>query len=517
MPRHNHEIPAGRPGRGRRPAPVGWPAAPWLRVLAGGALIVPVLAAASPPAARALLHTALQASYPAADSLYREEVREVRLRYSTPVQLSLSTIRLERADGTPVETGPVETVPASEAREIRVSVGTALGSGRYTVRWTTAGPDSHPLNGSYVFRVERPAIPASAPAGEVVSGDRPLSAVVQTEGSAPARDPLGALVKSLFLLSILAMLGTSMFRLAVLGPLAGDPQLEPTLVEAATHTRGLAAAAAGLAFASVPTRLWKQSADLFGANALGAESLGRIIDSPWGTAWMLQAAMAALFVAGLVGVGPGDRRMRGWWVMLAAGVGSAIVPALSGHAAGLARAPALAVVNDALHVTAAGAWMGTLAVLLIAGLPALTARRAQPGPAFAEANVRATSPAASGVVALDSSDPLPPLARMVNTFSRVAMLAVAALVITGGVSAWLQLGSLGALLESAYGVTLLVKLALVAAAASVGLYNWRVVRPALLHDPRPGRLRASATTEALLGFLIVLVTGVLIATPLPTP
>jgi putative copper export protein/methionine-rich copper-binding protein CopC len=459
-------------------------------------------AALRAPEARAVFHTALQATFPAADSVYREEVREVRLRYSTPVQLVLSTVAVVGADGAAVPTGPLEMVPASEEREVRAPLAAPLASGEYTVRWTTAGPDSHPLSGSFAFRVDRPAPPPLATTGGVALGDRPLTVAFGGESSAQAREPLGALVRSLFLLSILGMLGTSVFRLAVLRPLARDPLLGPTVLLAAAQTRGLAAAAAGLAFASLPMRLWKQSADLFGANALGADSLGRIIASPWGSAWMLEAAMAALFVAGLVGVGQAaDRRTRGWWVMLAAAVGSAVVPALSGHAAATPeRSRAFAQVNDVLHVTAAGVWMGTLAVLLIVGLPAVLSR---------EPRSPSTAPLPRG--------PIPPVARMVNAFSGVATVAVAALVATGLVNAWLQLGSWGALFRTAYGVTLLAKLALVAAAASVGLYNWRVVRPALAHGDSAGRLRVSVTSETVLGLMIVLVTAILIATPLPTP
>jgi putative copper export protein/methionine-rich copper-binding protein CopC len=481
------------------------PAATFGRGAASGIVLLAAcagLSASAAPAsvARAAFHTALEATFPASDSVHRDEVDEVRLRFSTPIQLALSTVRILGADSTAVPTQPLDTVPASEGREIRTRLLAPLANGSYTVRWTTAGPDSHPLSGSFAFGVDRPGSSGAPISGGVVTGDPPLTSAFAAENAGEARDPVGALIRSLFLLSILGMLGSSAFRLAVLRPLAGDPLLEPTVLLAADQTRGLAAAAAGLAFASVPMRLWSQSAELFGANALGAYSLGRIIASPWGTAWMFQTAMAALFVAGLVGVGHGDRRTRGWWIMLAAAVGSAVVPALSGHALATAgRSRTFAVVNDALHVTAAGAWMGTLAVMLIVGVPAVLSREPK---------------SASGAAA---AGPIPPLARMVNAFSRLAMVAVAALVVTGLVNAWLQLGSLDALLRSAYGVTLLAKLALVGAAASVGLYNWRVVRPALAQGDAAGRLRVTVTTETVLGLMIVLVTAILMATPLPGP
>jgi putative copper export protein len=234
--------------------------------------------------------------------------------------------------------------------------------------------------------------------------------------------------------------------------------------------------------------------------------------------------MAALFVAGLLLVRGGEDRRRGWWTMLVAGLGMALVPALSGHAAGTPEpVRAFAILNDAVHVTAAGVWMGTLAVLLFAGIGAAAARTSVvPAPAGGgwsdeeggaleegyadEAETRAAQPA-PGL--------LPPLARMVSGFSRVAMVAVAVLLATGLVSAWLHLGSVGALFASGYGRTLLVKLALVAGAASLGFYNWRVVRPALAREPRAALIRIPATIEVALGVAVVLVTAMLISTSPP--
>ena len=117
--------------------------------------------------------------------------------------------------------------------------------------------------------------------------------------------------------------------------------------------------------------------------------------------------------------------------------------------------------------------------------------------------------------AASRGDALAPVARMVNAFSRTALVAVGALVLTGLVRAWLQVGSPAALFGSGYGRTLLVKLALVAAAGAMGLYNWRVVRPSLAGNPDGARVRRSAGFEAMLGLAVVVVTALLIATPLP--
>jgi methionine-rich copper-binding protein CopC len=108
--------PETHPTRGKRPraatrsAPSGRGSGFWTVLLAACAGLS--AAALRAPEARAVFHTALQATFPAADSVYREEVREVRLRYSTPVQLVLSTVAVVGADGAAVPTGPLEMVPA---------------------------------------------------------------------------------------------------------------------------------------------------------------------------------------------------------------------------------------------------------------------------------------------------------------------------------------------------------------------------------------------------------------------
>jgi copper transport protein len=231
--------------------------------------------------------------------------------------------------------------------------------------------------------------------------------------------------------------------------------------------------------------------------------------------------MAAVFLIGLVTLQRDDVRPRGWWMMLVAGLGTTLVPPLSGHAAATA-APvrAFAILNDAVHVTAAGAWMGMLGVLVIAGLGALAARGSLvPTPAGGGWS-------GAGGVATDGFDVsggsrrseamLAPAARLVNAISRIALVAVGALAATGLVSAWLQLGSLGALVGSGYGRTLVLKLVLVVVAACVGFYNWRVLRPGLAAEGTTERIRRSATAEALVGVAILLITAALIVTPLPT-
>jgi putative copper export protein len=72
-----------------------------------------------------------------------------------------------------------------------------------------------------------------------------------------------------------------------------------------------------------------------------------------------------------------------------------------------------------------------------------------------------------------------------------------------------HLEHLSALWQTAYGQTLLIKLALVATTLMVGAYNFRRVQPQLVSEEGTAHLRRSASVELLLGFLIIVVTGFL--------
>jgi putative copper export protein len=93
------------------------------------------------------------------------------------------------------------------------------------------------------------------------------------------------------------------------------------------------------------------------------------------------------------------------------------------------------------------------------------------------------------------------------------MAAVAAM--TGAVGALLHVPTIASLWQTSYGQALLVKLALVAAAAGLGAWNWRRMKPRLAEGEPPERLRRTAAAELLVGALVLLATAILVALPTP--
>jgi copper transport protein len=429
------------------------------------------------------VHTVLTATAPAADSTVRGEVRELRLRFSTAVQPALTTIVLSGPNGA-LPTGALELVPGTDEMELRVPLLTRLPSGAYTVEWITAGPDSHPINGAYAFAVELPAPPTSPPAAREGEGEPPTESLAQ-ESSVPALLP--TVVRWLLDLTVVGMIGLAAFRWLILARLDGEPSY--ALLALPVHRRlwGVGWAVAGLALALLPLRLGVQAIQLFGRDAVTRG--GALLQNAWGMSWWLHLAAGLLLSLGLFVAGAQGRR-AGWLTIALAAALVALVPGLSGHAFGEAR-PALMVMNDALHVTGAGAWAGGLLMVLAVGLPALR-----------EADV---PPRLGGA--------FPALAALVARFSRLAVGAVALLAFTGVVNARVIVGSWAALFASRYGQTLLLKVALVALTALLGLYHWLVVRPELARGAGEQRLRPTARVELALALLVLVTTAVLAVTP----
>ncbi len=149
-----------------------------------------------------------------------------------------------------------------------------------------------------------------------------------------------------------------------------------------------------------------------------------------------------------------------------------------------------ALVNP-LHVTAASLWIGSLLMLVVAGLPAVL----------------------RGSVPPERREGL--IAKMVARFSNLALGAAALLGVTGVITAWRHLKFLAALWTTPYGYALDAKLCAVLIVASLGAWNWRRLRPRLGAAGAALLLQRSATRELLFAGLVLVITAVLVSLPAP--
>ena len=108
------------------------------------------------------------------------------------------------------------------------------------------------------------------------------------------------------------------------------------------------------------------------------------------------------------------------------------------------------------------------------------------------------------------------VARLVHAFHPAALAFAGLAVVTAVLAGWLHVGLGSALWESAYGRTLLIKLAILSVVVATCAYNWLRVKPALCDDIGVRRVRRSAAVGIAVALLVLVVTAVLVATPPPT-
>jgi putative copper resistance protein D len=139
---------------------------------------------------------------------------------------------------------------------------------------------------------------------------------------------------------------------------------------------------------------------------------------------------------------------------------------------------------DALHLVAAGAWLGGLLALVL-----LVRRLTRLGRETAAATV-------------------------LHDFSGMGSFAVAVLIATGLFKSWRLVGSLHGLIATAFGWTLMVKLVLFGGMVALALANRLWISPAM--DAQPGdaamwlrRLKRQVTLELALGLLVLAAVGLL--------
>jgi putative copper export protein/methionine-rich copper-binding protein CopC len=416
--------------------------------------------AAHPSAVRVVLPTPLE------PALARAEV-------AGPAGVALATVRVAPEDPQAM----LITIPAD-------------GDGGYRVAWWGQTTDGHPVAGATAFTAGQDGSAAApvAPAGSEGTG------------------PLAIAARFLVLLGVLGTAGLAVCRWLVLSPPWRAGGIAPPGDGDPDAVRAAAAAAAPAALA----RWWRAWWFLLGAwmvglavalpvqaAAVGGQWGALLGDSRWGTAWI---ALVALGVAAAVA---GVAARRGDVVPAAPvpralalglpGIAGAAVLSWSGHAASGPDA-GLGIALDAVHGWATAIWLGGLVMMLALASPVLAA--------------------------LGPVDRVRMGAGIVVRFSAVAITAVVLIVVTGVYRALAEVPSLSDLWTTAYGVTLLAKLAVFALMLALAAWNRMVLHPRLeraaLGSTSPGArnglaaLAASIRAEIALGAVVMALVAVLV-------
>jgi copper transport protein len=452
------------------------------RILLGLALAAVLLAI--PPTT--IAHGGLLDSDPPNGASLAESPGAIRLTFSEAVAADLSAVRLVDGDGRPIPLGD----PVADPRQPVTLIVTlpALPDDAYRLTWrVVSDSDLHATTGSLVFGV-------GVAAGEAAPQPSAVASPAEWLGRAVDLAGLLILIGSLGLL--LVVVPDVLRRSSAQQTVGDDPVgrlLESRLVR-------LAILAAIVSLVAGSLRL------LVGAAEMGGPPDGQAVlrilgGSTYGSLWLgrqlalIGCAVALWFlVRALRSRGrPGLR-----WSGLAALAAAAAIAAhaAAGHlpstSAGWLGGSLLA----AIHIGAAGVWVGGVMALAIAIVP--LARH----DAATRAHVRA----------------------VLRRFSLLAIASVAILAVTGMLAAGRLVASIDALILSPYGIELTAKVVLVAAVMVAGALSARAVHPrlaALAERAIPrvrmsGRMASSGRPvrrEAILGLAVVALAALLAATP----
>ena len=422
----------------------------------------------------AAAHANLASSDPAPNSELDEAPAQIIIWFTEPIEPALSSIRVLDASGQQVDEG---NSAVDDLNPLVMSVGLGdVPDGTYTVAWKNVSTvDGHRVRGSFVFAV-----------GQPLSG-APVEMVKQPL----LQSPFSPFLRWLVLLGALTMVGGLVLEVLV---------ARPVLLAASASD---AVRSAGNALVTRSHRLTQAALALLLVASIGQllllttitheVPLWDILDGPlwdtvtgteWGEVWVWR--MAAEIGFGLVLLGL--RRTSELWqpavrlLALALGCAALWTLTLTSHGAATVDIRSLAIAADFLHLAASAFWVGAvfhfaLGVPLLRTLPEVERREC--------------------------------LADMVPRFSAVAAMSVAVIVVTGVFSGWAQVTVTEAL-GTAYGATLIAKVALVVPLLLLGGLNLVWVRPRLRRDSSSTEwLKRFLIGEAIIGILILAAVGLL--------
>jgi copper transport protein len=379
-------------------------------------------------------HAALRSTDPGDGTVLQRAPRTVTLAFTESVGLRDDSFRVLDPGGHRLRT---EDAGHADGRSdtARVTLPDTLGEGTYTVAWRVVSADSHPVSGAFTFSVGKP----SATTAAVAAG--------------PTEDPLTTslhrIARYLAYLAAALLIGTAAFA-----ALCRPPDSAPLRRPLAAGWWTLLAATVALLVLRAP-----YEAGTGPATALDAAALGDTLTSRPGA--LLLTRLALLVPTALFLARASRRRERGPLATAtgaALAVGLALTWAAAEHAVAGPQVP-LAVTSSVLHLLATAVWLGGLVALL-------TTLRGSPDTAA------------------------------VARFSRVALVCVTVLAVTGAYQSWRGLGSWPALTGTTYGRLLLAKLAGVCVLLASAAVSRRWTGGPAARAPVPEGERARAT-EAL--------------------
>ena len=466
----------------------GWGAGGWREDKAASSStpmlrLAAVIALSFAPALRSvpLPHTGLKRSEPAKNSKLTTPPKRISLWFTAKPQLAFTRISLDGPGGRLV----LDTIVADTGNALHAQVPRVLQPGTYTIHWQTASADGHAIRGDFSFTITGSTAVDTAVRPPPAAAGQPVEEHHHDE---PATEPAPQMaseyrsVRWFEFAAMLTILGALGFRHAVLPPLAVRGVMTS---DAADRARRLGRIAIVVSLVAALIRLVAETLAMHGAGGFFGSVSSMLVSTTWGVGWILGAVGAALLLLGWTI----PRRIAndiGTPLALTGAIGIVLAPALSGHAAA-SRWFVPSVTLDALHVAAAGLWIGGLLIVATIGIPAMQKLEGNPDGA-----VRA----------------------LFSSFHPLALFCAPLVVIAGLATSWMRLGSVEGL-RTFYGTALLVKLGLFAMVAGLGAYNAFRARKRLGTPDGTSHLRRTASVELVVAALVLVATTFLVVSPVP--
>jgi copper transport protein len=414
-------------------------------------------------------HALLLRATPSSSQTLSQPPTDVQLLFSEPIDPVFSNVRVLDASGQPVDLGDSHVDPDNE-RLLVASLRPSLPNGVYHVVWRSLSTiDVHPDTGQYSLFV-----------GVPVQSEATSQATLLNQNAGTPETTLGRWW--FYVAASLFGGGLATWKLVV-GP-ALSVESAGLRQRARRRARRLVLLGGGLLvlgtlFAAVAQAAAAADVPLgqaFGQPLVDLLGRGRFAAIWWPRFGIEVAAVLLVLLGGLDGMASESAL-----AMLPAVL---LTSSLTSHGAALSSGAGLGVAVDWLHVLGAATWVGGLAMLV--ALVPLLAR--QPG---------------------ESSSPLVP--RTIARFSRLALVALVVVALSGALQAVIEVGSWGALLATTYGQLVLAKVILLLVMLGLAVANTRRGRQPTTSGR--GWLLRGARTELAVGLAVLAIAALLTGTP----
>ncbi|WP_088824924.1 MULTISPECIES: copper resistance CopC/CopD family protein [Listeria] len=402
------------------------------------------------PATHADAHAYLQNSTPADGSSVAKMPAEIVLTYNETIKSDFPLITVTNSKGERISTGKT-LVSAENDHVVSVHVDGEAKPDVYAAEWRVVSADGHPISGVISFKVGKT--------------DKELP---KTIAETPNLEITNTILKDFLYISFSIVFGV-LFVLFVL-----FPQKEAFPRQMLKRAKILTAIGMGMMGSVVALFLPVQVKTMTFGAALTPELMRTFFGTSTGKLWLTQFILWLILASLFFFLFKGKSRIL--MPLLAALTLLAIfmTKALSGHSQAQADR-IVATTADFLHLISASLWVG-------------------------------------GIIALLFVVPKQEAKAMWNRFAIYAMAAFGLLILSGILMSVMNIGQMKNLVQTAYGITLLIKIGLVILMALIGLGHYFYLKNTQKQIPVKTIL-----IEMLLGLLILSAASILSDTKTPPP